>query len=212
MVDDLIGNLFIVAAPSGGGKTSLVKQLINKMEDIEVSISHTTRPKRPNEIHGKDYYFVDDKSFDAMVYDGDFIEYATVFGHQYGTAKTQIYDRLKKGIDIILDIDWQGAQQIKQEFEQAVGVFIIPPSLDALKNRLFERQQDDQAVISHRMKKAQNELSHYHEFDYLVVNDQFELALTQLESIVLSNRLLQNRQSKKLRSLLHFLLADNQAS
>ena len=207
MASQSIGNLFIVAAPSGGGKTSLVRRLLEQMTDIEVSISHTTRSKRPNETDGKDYIFVDETEFKLLVADLAFVEHAKVFGHYYGTSKQQIYDRLERGIDVVLDIDWQGAQQIKKEFKNAVGIFIIPPSLEALKDRLLDRNQDNQAVISQRMKKAQDELSHYTEFDYLIVNDQFDVALSQLIAIIKANRLLLPRQTKNLNQLIGNLLS-----
>lgn len=204
---DYLGNLFIVAAPSGGGKTSLVKKLIASLDKIEVSVSHTTRAMRPGEEHGKDYFFVDDLEFINMINDNAFLEHAQVFNHSYGTSMAQISDRLKRGIDVVLDIDWQGAAQIRRSFPNAVSVFIIPPSIDELKNRLMNRQQDKEEIISQRMKKAQNELSHYSEFDYLIVNDSFEHAAMELSAIVLANRLRIERQVKKQSKLLSFLMA-----
>lgn len=202
-----LGNLFIVAAPSGGGKTSLVRRLVETLDQIEVSISHTTRPMRPGEKEGADYFFVDESEFVRMVGNGEFLEHAQVFNHLYGTSMTQISTRLKKGIDIVLDIDWQGAQQIKRSFPEAVSVFIVPPSLDELKQRLMNRNQDKDEVISSRMKKAQDELSHYPEFDYLIVNDTFDHAASDLIAIVVANRLRMDRQVKKQTKLLSFLLA-----
>ena len=165
MVSDYSGNLFIVAAPSGGGKTSLVRQLIATLDNIQVSISHTTRPMRPGEKNGVDYFFVSEQEFMAMVNENAFIEHAQVFNHLYGTSSMQITERLQQGIDIVLDIDWQGAAQIRYAFPKAVSIFIIPPSLAALKERLLNRRQDKDEVISDRMIKAQDELSHYPEFD-----------------------------------------------
>ncbi|MCE3045971.1 guanylate kinase [Legionella sp. 16cNR16C] len=207
MANDGTGNLFIVAAPSGGGKTSLVKELVNSMPDIEVSVSHTTRSMRPAEKNGVDYFFVSESEFLRMIDDSAFIEYARVFNHYYGTSVIQIKDRLASGIDVVLDIDWQGAQQIRRLFPGSVSIFIIPPSLETLKQRLQNRKQDNEAVIGSRMLQAQEELSHYSEFDYLIVNDSFEVAADELRSIVLANRLNIQRQSVKIAKLLSFLLA-----
>ncbi|MDX1836417.1 guanylate kinase [Legionella taurinensis] len=207
MANLLLGNIFIVAAPSGGGKTSLVKHLISSLEDIEVSISHTTRAKRPGEKEGVDYFFVDEKRFLEMVNDNDFVEHAQVFNHYYGTSVAQINARLSAGIDVVLDIDWQGAQQIRRIFPQAISIFVVPPSLDVLKQRLQERKQDKEDVIADRMHRAQDELSHFSEFDYLIVNDEFEKAASDLQAIVKANRLTLQRQSAKVGKLLSFLLS-----
>ncbi|MDR3443147.1 MAG: guanylate kinase [Legionella sp.] len=207
MVGDYSGNLFIVAAPSGGGKTSLVKKLIETLDHIEVSVSHTTRAMRPGERDGVDYFFIDDKEFIKMVNDNAFLEHAKVFNNFYGTSIEQINARLACGIDVVLDIDWQGAEQIRRSFPDAVSIFIIPPSLDALKQRLTNRQQDNHDVISDRMKKAQDELSHYPEFDYLIVNDDFEHAAMELGAIVIANRLRVQRQVNKQSKLLSFLMS-----
>ena len=204
---DYLGTLFIVAAPSGGGKTSLVKKLIQDLADIEVSISHTTREKRPGETSGVDYFFVSEDEFVQMINDSAFIEHAHVFNHYYGTSIAQIHDRLAAGIDVVLDIDWQGAQQIKHLFKDATSIFVIPPSLDVLKQRLLARQQDDDAVIANRMHRAQDELSHYPEFDFLIVNEDFDTAASELQSIVISHRLQMSRQMEKQRKLLSFLLS-----
>jgi guanylate kinase len=202
-----VGNLYIVAAPSGGGKTSLVKALVTSMDNIAISISHTTRPSRPGETDGVDYFFVDLAEFTEMLHQHEFIEHAEVFGHFYGTSKSQIEERLHRGIDVVLDIDWQGAEQIKRIFENAVGVFIIPPSLDTLRERLKSRSQDNDDTIRFRMQRAQDELSHYGSFDYLIVNDEFSCALYELKSIVTANRLRMARQVEKQRQLLSFLLS-----
>lgn len=207
IVGDYSGNLFIVAAPSGGGKTSLVKKLIETLDRIEVSVSHTTRTMRPGERDGVDYFFIDDKEFINMVNDNAFLEHAKVFNNLYGTSIEQINARLACGIDVVLDIDWQGAEQIRSSFPDAVSIFIIPPSLDALKQRLTNRQQDNHDVISDRMKKAQDELSHYPEFDYLIVNDDFEHAAMELGAIVIANRLRVQRQVNKQSKLLSFLMS-----
>lgn len=207
MVGHYSGTLYIVAAPSGGGKTSLVKNLIETVEHIEISISHTTRAMRPGEKNGVDYFFIDDKEFASMVNNQAFVEYARVFNHLYGTSAAQIAQRLEAGIDVLLDIDWQGAQQIRNRFSDVVTVFVVPPSLEELKSRLMNRSQDEHEVIHHRMKKAQDELSHYSEFDYLIVNDNFEKAAQELEAIVIANRLRMSRQINKQSKLLSFLLS-----
>lgn len=204
---DYSGNLFIVAAPSGGGKTSLVKRLIESLDDIEVSISHTTRAMRPGEQNGIDYFFIDENEFKRMIDGCAFLEHARVFNHLYGTMMAQITKRLSNGIDMVLDIDWQGAEQIRRTFPDAVSIFIVPPSLEVLKQRLLNRQQDKEEVVSDRMKKAQDELSHYPEFDYLIVNDNFEHAAKELAAIVIANRLRIGRQLKKQSKLLSFLLS-----
>nr|WP_330139911.1 guanylate kinase [Legionella saoudiensis] len=201
------GNLFIVAAPSGGGKTSLVRKLVATLEQIEVSTSHTTRAMRPGEAHGVDYFFVEEDQFTTMINEGAFIEHAQVFNHLYGTSKAQICERLERGIDVVLDIDWQGAAQIKKNFPDAVSIFIIPPSIEALKERLTNRGQDNEEIIRGRMKKAQDELSHYSEFDYLIINDTFEHAAADLCTIVLANRLRIERQINKQAKLLSFLMS-----
>lgn len=201
-----LGNIFIVAAPSGGGKTSLVDRLTSSMENIAVSVSHTTRAKRPGEVEGEHYFFVDDGTFEQMVQKDGFIEHATVFGYQYGTSHAQIEERLRQGIDVVLDIDWQGALQIKRRFPNAISIFILPPSYEALRQRLEARQQDNPDVIDRRMQRAQDEMSHYTMFDYLVVNDTFECALADLRSIVLSYRLKLAYQKHKERKLLSLLL------
>lgn len=207
MAESDLGKLFIVAAPSGGGKTSLVHKLVKDLPDIEVSISHTTRPKRPNEVPGQDYFFVDEPAFLTMIEADKFVEYAHVFHHYYGTSKAQIQERLKNGIDVVLDIDWQGAQQIRDGFPNSVSIFVIPPSLDTLKERLQSRKQDTQDVIEHRMQQAKEELSHYLEFDYLIVNDEFEKAARDLQAIVIAHRLQMKRQAQKQRHLLSFLMS-----
>lgn len=199
-------SIFVFASPSGGGKTSLVKAVLEQLNDIEVSISHTTRSMREGEEDGKHYYFVNDAEFDALVRANTFIEHAMVFGYQYGTNRQQIERRLCSGTDVVLDIDWQGARQIKQHFKNVVSIFILPPSVDALKQRLTDRQQDDEQVISNRMDKAQQEIRHYDEFDYLVVNDDFDVALKEIMQIICANRLKNQFQALKYQSLLSNLL------
>lgn len=162
---------------------------------------------RPGELHGVDYFFVDEDEFTRMIHDKAFLEHAQVFNHHYGTSFAQIGRRLERGIDVVLDIDWQGAAQIKRAFPEAVSIFIIPPSIDALKQRLMNRRQDEDEIISNRMRKAQDELSHYSEFDYLIVNDTFEHAASDLSAIVIANRLRIQRQINKQSKLLSFLMS-----
>lgn len=207
MTDNYSGNLYIVAAPSGGGKTSLVRHLVTTLDDIEISVSHTTREIRPGETDGTDYYFTNEEKFMEMVNDNAFIEHARVFNNLYGTSEAQIKERLRLGIDVVLDIDWQGAEQIKRIFPKAVSIFIIPPSIEELERRLMNRRQDKDEVVSERMRRAQDELSHYPEFDYLIVNDNFEHAAVELRAIVIANRLKIERQINKQTKLLSFLLS-----
>jgi guanylate kinase len=203
----VLGNLFIVAAPSGGGKTSLVKQVLGMLDSIEVSISHTTRPKRKGEQDGIDYFFIDQKRFNDMVQADAFVEHARVFDYDYGTSFAQINERLELGIDVLLDIDWQGAQQIKMAYPNAVTIFIVPPSLEVLRERLLSRGRDDQEVILQRMMQAQDEMSHYTDFDYLIVNDTFENAVMVLRSIIVAERVRRERQQREQAKLLLFLLS-----
>ena len=204
---NLQGALWIVSAPSGGGKTSLVRELVRRIDDIVISISHTTRTRRPAEVPGVDYFFVDESTFMQQVDHGDFVEYAVVFNHFYGTSKSQISAHLAAGIDVVLDIDWQGAQQIKRLFPQAQSIFILPPGLDILQQRLLARKQDDAQTILHRMQRARDELSHFAEFDYLIVNDVFDRAADDLVAIVRADRLRQARHAIKEQKLLSFLLS-----
>lgn len=200
------GTLYVVASPSGGGKTSLINGLVRALDNIDVAISHTTRPIRPGEKDEQNYFFVSDNDFQSMIKANAFIEYASVFGHYYGTSKEQIEQRLSNGIDVLLDIDWQGARQINALFSNVVSVFIMPPSLDALRERLCDRAQDDEQVIESRMKKAQDEMSHYNEFDFLIVNDVFEEALNQLSCLVRAERLKTPYQQIARKTLLSNLL------
>ncbi len=202
----MTGKLYIISAPSGAGKTSLVKQLRAEMDDLVVSISHTTRGMRSGESHGSDYFFVSIDEFEQMIEARAFLEHARVFDNFYGTAQKTVEDNLSQGLDVILEIDWQGAQQVRQMMPDNVSIFILPPSIEVLKQRLQNRAQDDDEVIERRMRDAVTEMSHYPEFDYLIVNDDFNLALNQLKSIVIANRLLQNTQQQLLEPLLQNLL------
>ncbi len=202
-----IGKLYIISAPSGAGKTSLVKQLLAELADLSVSISHTTRPMRPGEIDGADYYFVSDSDFKAMQKNQAFLEHAQVFDNFYGTAQQTVEQNLNQGLDVILEIDWQGAEQIKKLLPDTISIFILPPSTQVLLQRLQNRGQDDEQTIARRMRDAVTEMRHHDEFDYLVVNDDFALALTELKSIIIANRLTRQRQLHNLKSLLNSLLS-----
>lgn len=182
------GSLFIVAAPSGAGKTSLVNALVAQQSDIRLSVSHTTRPPREGEVDGQDYFFVSQDGFAQMRDAGAFLESATVFDNAYGTSSEIVLAQLKQGFDVILEIDWQGAEQVRRNFPESTSVFILPPSKTALEQRLRGRRQDNDETIARRMRDAENEMSHYVEFDYLIVNDQFDVALTNLAAIVVARR------------------------
>ena len=201
------GDLFIVAAPSGAGKTSLVKALIESSSGLEVSVSHTTRAPREGEEDGVNYYFTDKDQFMAMVNEGHFLEHAQVFDNYYGTSQKKLEERLKLGLDVILEIDWQGAQQVRKQIPASIGIFIVPPSKATLQQRLQSRGQDSEAIIMRRMRDAVSEMSHYGEFDYLVVNDDFNVALSDLKSIIRAKQLVLSRQSTKKTALLADLLA-----
>ena len=179
-----MANLFIIAAPSGCGKTSLVKALLENSKNLAVSVSHTTRKPRKGEIDGENYHFVSNETFKKMIRNNDFLEYAEVFGNMYGTAKTNIYEKLNSNINIILEIDWQGARQVRQNMPEVISIFILPPSKNVLLQRLTTRGQDDNATISERMESSEKEMSHYNEFDYLIINNQFDSALNNLKAII----------------------------
>jgi len=201
------GTLYIVSAPSGAGKTSLVKALLETVSDIRVSISHTTRSMRPGEKDGINYHFVDEATFTTMLNNDAFLEHAKVFNNYYGTAQTWVDEILAKGEDVVLEIDWQGAEQIRRLQPDCVSIFILPPSPKALEQRLNNRGQDDQAVIDHRLAEAQEEMSHFVEADYLVINDDFDTALSELRAIVISQRLKLLNQQQKNHQLLKDLLS-----
>ncbi len=201
------GMLYIISAPSGAGKTSLVKALLEEVDFIEVSVSYTTRKRRPGEREGIDYHYIDHDHFKQMIADEQFIEHAEVFSNYYGTSKEQIKEKLKAGIDIILEIDWQGALQVKEQFAQCSTLFILPPSRQELLSRLTERGQDSEEVINNRMNESIEQLSHYKEFDYLIVNDQFAHALGELKSLIYAFRLRQTTQCRRHHNLIEALLA-----
>ncbi len=183
------GTLFIVTAPSGAGKTSLVKALVEREQRLRVSISHTTRAKRPGEESGVNYHFVNKDQFMEMLRSGAFFESAEVYGNHYGTSQLWVNEQLESGLDVILEIDWQGAVQVRNLDPSACSIFILPPSLDTLKTRLLARAQDDTETIEKRMKEAVAEISHVAEADFVVVNDDFDTALADLSAIVRSRRL-----------------------
>lgn len=204
------GTLYIVSAPSGAGKSSLIQALLKTqpLYDTQVSISHTTRAKRPGENHGEHYYFVSEAEFCEMIEKEDFLEHAQVFGNYYGTSRAAIEKVLKTGVDVFLDIDWQGAKQIREKMPASRSIFILPPSKDELDRRLRGRNQDSEEVIAKRMAQAVAEMNHYAEYDYLIVNDDFDLALLDLKTIIRAERLRLGRQKLKYDALITKLLAD----
>lgn len=201
------GKLYVISAASGAGKTSLVSALLDEVSDIEVSVSHTTRVPRPGEVDGVNYHFVDNETFEAMVEAAEFFEHATVFGNRYGSSQRHVEAQLQAGKDVILEIDWQGARQIRQLMPECSTIYIAPPSMMALRERLTGRGQDDSAVIEKRMQQAVSEMSHYIEFDYLVINDDFEQARKNLAAIINGNRMLLERQQEIHGELLQQLLS-----
>ena len=201
------GMLYIISAPSGAGKTSLVNALLEEMDLIEVSVSYTTRVKRHGERGGVDYHFVDKEQFKKMIDEDVFIEHAEVFGNCYGTSKLTIKEKLRAGIDVILEIDWQGAQQVRKQFESCTTVFILPPSRHELLSRLKERGQDADDIIAKRMNESVAQLSHYKEFEYLIINDQFSHALGELKALIHAFRLRQTTSCKRHHNLINALLS-----
>ncbi|MBL10819.1 MAG: guanylate kinase [Acidiferrobacteraceae bacterium] len=183
------GRLIILSAPSGAGKTSLAKALAESINDLTVSVSHTTRPARALERDGVDYHFVGEKIFKKMIANSDFLEYARVFSHLYGTAKKPVEGALKLGQSVVLDIDWQGARKVRALIPEAVSVFIVPPSLNDLERRLFDRKRDSSQIIQSRMSRAISEISHYSEFDYVIVNAEFGIALQELQGVFLHHEI-----------------------
>ncbi len=203
------GRLLIVSAPSGAGKTSLVGALLTEDDDLVVSVSHTTRDKRPRERDGVDYHFVDAKTFAAMVDQGAFLEYAEVFGHCYGTARQVVAEELARGHDVVLEIDWQGARMIRAEFPDVLDIFILPPSRAELATRLKARGEDDPEVINRRMSEARKEMSHYDDYANLVVNDNFDEALSHIAAIVKAARCGKRLLRQDMKTLLDELLSEN---
>jgi guanylate kinase len=192
-----IGSLYIISAPSGAGKTSLISELIKQDAQIKVAISHTTRPTRRGEEDGKHYHFTNTNDFKTKIKQGYFLEYAQVFGNYYGTSNQSIDQQLESKHDVILEIDWQGAQQVRKLRPDAISIFILPPSIDALEQRLQGRQQDSQAVIKTRLQQACDDMSYYHEFDYVVINDNFNHAVKDLASIFQCHRMQLMKQQQR---------------
>ncbi|MGV5526323.1 guanylate kinase, partial [Pseudomonas sp. XP1] len=191
------GTLYIVSAPSGAGKTSLVTALIKADKRVSVSVSHTTRAMRPGEQHGVNYHFVSHDDFKGLIAKGDFLEHAEVFGNFYGTSRSALQEVLDQGNDLILEIDWQGAQQVRKLMPEALSVFILPPSQQALRERLDGRGQDSEEIIAGRMKEAVSEMVHYDEYDYVIINDDFDVALEDLKAVFRSNRLRLKKQQQR---------------
>ncbi len=204
------GSLYIVSAPSGAGKTSLLKSALKQLSDIQISVSHTTRLQREGEENGKDYHFITEAEFSQMIQEQAFLEHAQVFENFYGTSKQWVASQLKAGIDIILEIDWQGARQIRQQLPDCISVFILPPSQQALEERLHGRAQDKLEIIEKRMSAAQLEMSHYDEYDYLVINDDFSQAVDEFCTIVIAQRLRCDVQKLVNKPLLQALLSKSQ--
>lgn len=200
------GTLYIISAPSGGGKTSLVNALLESVSNLEASVSYTTRPPRPGEKEDIDYHFVDKTEFKQLIEKKALLEYAIVFNHYYGTSLGWVTKKIEAGIDIILEIDWQGARQIREKMPESIGIFIIPPSWEVLEKRLHLRAQDKENVIKKRMADAKTELSHYDEYDYLIVNENFSNALADLNAILRVRRLRCGIQKRELAPLLENLL------
>lgn len=202
------GTLYIVSAPSGAGKTTLVTALVEQIDTLKVSVSHTTRAMRPGEVDGINYHFTSREQFLKQVGEGDFLEHAEVFGNLYGTSQSTVEQTLADGHDLILEIDWQGAQQVRRALPHARSIFILPPSREALQQRLSNRGQDADDVIAARMALATTEMSHYVEYDYIVINDDFQTALDELKSVLTGNRLTLARQQAVYHQLFADLLSD----
>ena len=196
------GNLFVVVAPSGAGKTSLVAELLKREPRLKLSISYTTRAPREGEAHGREYHFVSREAFEKMIASGDFLEHANVYGNYYGTSRRWIEDELAGDHDVLLEIDWQGARQVRALFPEMVGIFILPPSLSELKRRLEARGKDAAEVIARRLAGAREEVSHVLEFQYIIVNEAFDSAVSDLQAVVRASRVARERQSERIASLL----------
>lgn len=189
------GTLFIISAPSGAGKTSLIKALLKQIENLDVSISHTTRKPRQDEKDGEAYYFIDEDEFKTMVNQNRFLEYAKVFNHYYGTSRDWVKKELTTGKNFILEIDWQGARQVSSQLRNSVSIFILPPDYHSLRDRLLNRQNDEPETIQFRMTAAKEEMSHYKEYDYIIINDNFEQALAEIKAVITATNLSTCRQS-----------------
>ncbi|MBU6467701.1 MAG: guanylate kinase [Betaproteobacteria bacterium] len=197
----MTGQIFIVSAPSGAGKSSLVNALIQDDDHVRLSISHTTRPPRPGEENGREYFFVDREAFNALIKQNVFLEYAEVYGNFYGTSAQAIREQLSQNKDVMLEIDWQGARQVKTIFPEAISIFVLPPSIETLRHRLIGRGKDTEEVINQRLQAAKDDISHEAEFDYAIINENFNLALEDLKAIVRSQRCRRIRQFPKYKNL-----------
>jgi len=202
-----LGTLYIVSAPSGAGKTSLITAMLENIDGIKVSVSHTTRPMRDGEINRKHYHFVDKETFEQDIEKNLFLEHANVFGNYYGTSHTAVNEELSKGIDVILEIDWQGAQQIRKLAPDTRSIFILPPSISELESRLLKRNQDADDVIAKRVAQAKEDVTHYNEYDHVIINNEFETALIDLESIFISQRTQREKLEKREPDLLKRLMS-----
>lgn len=202
-----MGTLYIVSAPSGAGKTSLVSALVNAMPNIQASISHTTRPKREAEQNNIDYHFVTHAEFKELITDNVFLEHATVFGNYYGTSKKWVEETRKQGKDVILEIDWQGARQVRSHFAGVQSIFIFPPSHNALQERLEKRHPNNAALVAQRMQESKEQMSHYNEYDFLICNDHFETALEDFQAIIRNRRLGVKQQTFELAPLINSLIS-----
>jgi len=204
------GGLFVVSAPSGGGKTSLTRGAIDALAKVgieaEISVSYTTRAPRPGEKNGTHYHFIDRPAFEAMVERGEFLEHAIIYGHYYGTARARTEQRLASGRDVILDIDWQGARQIRQHMPLATGIYLLPPSMAQLEQRLRSRKQDSEDAIRQRLAKARDEMRHYEYYDYLIVNEDFATAMHEFVSVFIARRLARPVQEIRHKSLIKKLI------
>jgi len=200
------GQLYIISAPSGAGKSSLITALRQRLDNLVMSISYTTRASRALESHGVDYFFIEEPEFHAMQAQQQFLEHAKVFGYYYGTSKVWVEHTLAQGKDIILELDWQGHRSLKAIYKDAIGIFILPPTRETLLQRLTGRNQDSEAVIAHRMEQAREEISHYNEYDYLIVNHDFATAVQDLSAIIEASRLALKRQIVDQSELINSLL------
>ncbi len=203
-----LGKLFVVSAPSGAGKTSLVRALVAQRPNLAVSVSHTTRRARANEVEGREYFFVTCEEFQRLVRADAFLEHAQVFGNFYGTGAAQVREHLMAGRDVLLEIDWQGARQVRRALPECVSVFILPPSRSALEERLHARRTDSPETIAHRLREAVDDMAHYSEFDYVIVNDRFEQALSELTAVLDNHGEALGAGRRELKPLLQRLLQD----
>ena len=204
------GLLFVVSAASGTGKTSLVKALLDRVSNLHVSVSHTTRPQRPGELNGVHYHFTDKDTFLSQVHTGGFIEYAEVFGNYYGTSEATVRQQLDQGHDVLLEIDWQGAEQVRRLFPESIQIFILPPSQYDLRQRLSNRGTDSVEVIEHRLGCAVEDMQQYTNFDYVIINDDFNKALHELSSVIICKRLTTTQQTERHRELIQALITPNE--